>query len=210
MQENNFILNKNRANMKKSILFIVMAGLSLAACNSHNNKSTVGQNSNADTLDGKSADIAISVNDSDNTISVKSIVDHYLQIKNALADDNSNDAAAAGKTLESSFRNFNKTTLSESQLKVFIDIAETAVENAEHIGKNSGNIAHQREHFEMLSEDIYDLAKAFGDGQVLYDFFCPMYNNGKGASWLSETKEIKNPYMGKSMPTCGTLKEEIK
>jgi hypothetical protein len=37
-----------------------------------------------------------------------------------------------------------------------------------------------------------------------------MYNNGKGASWLSETKEVKNPYMGKSMPTCGTLKEEIK
>ena len=37
-----------------------------------------------------------------------------------------------------------------------------------------------------------------------------MYNNKKGAFWLSETKEIKNPYLGKAMPTCGTIKEEIK
>jgi hypothetical protein len=37
-----------------------------------------------------------------------------------------------------------------------------------------------------------------------------MYNNNKGATWLSETKEIKNPYMGKKQPTCGSLKEEIK
>jgi hypothetical protein len=37
-----------------------------------------------------------------------------------------------------------------------------------------------------------------------------MYNDGKGANWLSETKEIANPYLGKSMPTCGSVKEELK
>ena len=72
--------------------------------------------------------------------------------------------------------------------------------------KSSGNIAHQREHFEMLSSDIYDLVKAFGGGQVLYKDFCPMYNKGKGAFWLSETKEIRNPYYGKEMPSFGTIK----
>jgi len=30
------------------------------------------------------------------------------------------------------------------------------------------------------------------------------------ATWLSETKEIKNPYLGKKMPTCGEVKEEMK
>lgn len=85
-----------------------------------------------------------------------------------------------------------------------------AREHAEHISKNSGNIAHQREHFVILSKDIYDLVKTFGAGQVLYKDFDPMANNGKGASWLSETKEIKNPYMGKAMLNTGTVKEEIK
>ncbi|MDQ6756917.1 MAG: DUF3347 domain-containing protein, partial [Bacteroidota bacterium] len=43
-----------------------------------------------------------------------------------------------------------------------------------------------------------------------YKDFCPMYNNNKGAIWLSEVKDIKNPYLGKKMPTCGNMKEEIK
>jgi hypothetical protein len=37
-----------------------------------------------------------------------------------------------------------------------------------------------------------------------------MYNNNKGADWISEKKEISNPYLGKEMPTCGTVKEELK
>src|SRR3546814_9008260 len=41
-------------------------------------------------------------------------------------------------------------------------VASDAEENAEHIAENGGNIKHQREHFQGLSEDIYDLAKAFG------------------------------------------------
>lgn len=75
---------------------------------------------------------------------------------------------------------------------------------------NGGKIAHQREHFELLSKDIYDLVKTFGAGQVLYKVYDSMFNSGKGAFWLSETKEIKNPYMGKAMLTSGSIKEEIK
>lgn len=52
--------------------------------------------------------------------------------------------------------------------------------------------------------------KAFGYGnQKLYVDYCPMANNNKGAYWLSQTKEIKNPYLGKKMPKCGELKKEI-
>lgn len=148
--------------------------------------------------------------DAKTTVSIKEIVNAYLQLKNAFAKDNSNDAAATANTLGSTFKNFDKTALSASQKKVFEDIAGDAGEHAEHIGKNGGKIEHQREHFEMLSKDIYDLVKAFGSAQVLYKDFCPMYNKGKGAFWVSETKEISNPYLGKAMPTCGTVKEEIK
>jgi len=61
-----------------------------------------------------------------------------------------------------------------------------------------------------VSEENHDQEKAFGGGQVLYKDFCPMYNDGKGAFWLSETKKISNPYFGKSMSTCGVVKEEMK
>jgi hypothetical protein len=145
-----------------------------------------------------------------NVVSIKEIVSGYLQMKNALAEDNSSGAATAGKKLEAAFKNFDKSALTQAQKKTYEDVEADASENAEHIGANGGKIEHQREHFVLLSKDVYDLVKAFGGGQVLYKDFDPMANNGKGAFWLSEIKEIKNPYMGKAMLTSGSVKEEIK
>src|SRR5450759_1023520 len=144
------------------------------------------------------------------SVSIKEIVSTYLQMKNAFTEDNSTGAATAGKKLEAAFKKFDKSALTAAQKKTYEDVETDAVEHAEHIGANGGKIEHQREHFELLSKDMYDLVKAFGGGQVLYKDFDPMYNNWKGAFWLSETKEIKNPYMGKAMLTSGSIKEEIK
>ena len=141
---------------------------------------------------------------------LKDIISNYLQLKNAFTTDNTNDATTAGKALEAAFKSFDKSALTAEQKKTYEDIEDDAREHAEHIGANAGNIAHQREHFDLLSKDMYDLVKAFGAGQTLYKDFCPMYNENKGAIWLSETKDIKNPYLGKAMPTCGTMKEELK
>lgn len=142
--------------------------------------------------------------------SVKEIVDSYLKLKNALTADNSNNVADAGKEMVVVMGNLNKSLLTTDQAKLYKDVEEDAREHAEHIGENAGNIIHQREHFAVLSQDVYDLVKTFGGGQMLYKDFCPMYNDKKGAIWLSETKTIKNPYYGKKMLTCGTVQEDLK
>ncbi len=152
----------------------------------------------------------VAVAETKSEVSIKEIVSDYLQLKNALAKDNTNDAAASAKALEAAFKSYDKSALTAEQKKVYEDIESDAKEHAEHISSNGGKISHQREHFDMLSKDMYDLVKAFGAGQTLYKDFCPMYNDNKGAIWLSETKDIKNPYFGKAMPTCGTMKEELK
>jgi len=54
------------------------------------------------------------------------------------------------------------------------------------------------------------MVKAFGSGMTLYHDHCPMYDNNKGAMWLSETREIRNPYFGDKMMTCGSVKEMFK
>ncbi len=150
------------------------------------------------------------ISDAKSAASIKDIVDHYLHLKNALVADNGKEAAAAGTALETAFKNFDKKGLTAEQLKVYQDVEEDAMEHAEHIGANGSKIEHQREHFVILSTDIYDLVKAFGSPNPLYKFFCPMANDGKGAMWLSAAKGVKNPYMGKKMPTCGSMKEELK
>ena len=87
------------------------------------------------------------------------------------------------------------------------DIIEDATEHAEHIEKSP--IDHQREHFDVLSKDMIDLIAITGTEEKLYQDFCPMYNNNKGAQWLSATKEIKNPYYGAKMMSCGSVQKEI-
>jgi hypothetical protein len=138
------------------------------------------------------------------------ILVNYLELKNALVADDSEKAASIGKHLYKVLGEFGRSTVAESQKQEVDEIIEDAREHAEHIAGNSGKIEHQREHFEIISKDVEDLIAIVGTDRVLYKTFCPMYNEGKGAIWLSETKEIKNPYLGSKMLTCGEVQEEIK
>lgn len=141
--------------------------------------------------------------------SVKEIVDHYLHIKNALANDNGNEAASGAKAMEAVISKLDKSYFIAEQKKVYDELEADLKEHAEHIGKNGDKIKHQRSHFASLSEDVYELVKAFGGGRALYHDHCPMYNEGKGAMWISELKEVKNPFYGSEMLTCGTVEEVI-
>ncbi len=141
--------------------------------------------------------------------SIKEIVSNYLKLKNALTKDDSKTAATAGNAIVAILATLDANSLSAPQKKAFTDVADDAKEHSEHIGANAGKLDHQREHFAMLSKDVNDLIKTFGAGQKLYQDFCPMYNDGKGAIWISEYKEIKNPYYGNKMLTCGSVKKEL-
>jgi ABC-type Fe3+-hydroxamate transport system substrate-binding protein len=194
-----------KSNMKTTILSIAMAILLFAACNS-GTKKTDNTGTSVDT----SAKAGTTEKITTTSGSTKEVVTAYLELKNALTQDNDKNAAQAGNSLFMAIAGVDKASLTAGQSKVFTDVADDAKEHAEHIGANAGNIKHQREHFETLSQEIYDLVKAGGssEGKLYYDN-CPMYNDGKGGNWISETKEILNPYLGKAMPTCGSLKEEL-
>jgi hypothetical protein len=136
-------------------------------------------------------------------------VNDYLKVKNALVKDDSNGAAAAAKVLLATFNAANTTSIDAKLKKEYIDIADDAKEHAEHIADNSGKIAHQREHFALLSRDMNDMIKTFGTNKKLYQDYCPMYDQGKSGYWISESKEIKNPYYGAEMLTCGGMVKEL-
>lgn len=191
--------------MKTLIFSIALSTLFFAACNNGTQTKQTDENTAStatvepDTKEGPTKGGA----------SISGLLTNYLQIKNALTKDNDKEAATAANEMVKAFGSFDKASLTTEQAKVYNDIEEDALEHAKHIGANAGKIDHQREHFDILSKDVYDLVKELGAGQKLYYTNCPMYNNNKGANWLSETKEIQNPYLGQSMPTCGSVKEEL-
>ena len=188
--------------MKKLILNIFIAAIFLAACNNNSN-STAENNTNSDQA-------ATTPEAGASTSAIGGIVDGYLQLSDALAQDNDKNAAEAGKNIVDVMNSLDKSSFTSEQTKVYGEIEGDAKEHAEHISANVGNLKHQREHFDMLSNDVYDLVQTFGAGQTLYQANCPMYNNNKGANWLTASKDISNPYMGSKMINCGTIREELK
>lgn len=187
--------------MKNSILSAILIAFVIISCNQKNKQEETA----VETM--KSETTTKKVNASN--FSIEEIVTNYLSLKNALTKDDSNGAADAGKTFVETLKNSDMKNLSGEQMKSYMDIADDAKENAEHIGDNAGKLDHQREHFVLLSKDINDLIKVFGTNQKLYQDYCPMADAGKGATWISEIKDIKNPYYGADMLTCGSIKMKI-
>lgn len=187
--------------MKILLLSITMA--CIIACSNNDNTPGDGKPSGSNSTQTNAS------NSTSAEFPIQLIVRHYLDVKNALADDNSKEAASAGKKIVDAIVNIDNKNFTDNQKKIFAEVEEDAREHAEHIGNNASDIKHQREHFETLSKDVYDMVKAFPTDRTLYQVSCPKYNDNK-SYWITEVKEIKNPYLGKEMPSCGEIKEEIK
>lgn len=131
--------------------------------------------------------------------SISKLFQNYLNIKTALATDNSDEASKAANAFIKSASMVDYKVLSEGNLDVLR-------KNASKIA-DSRSIETQRESFNGLSQNMISMTKSFklSDKSVFVQY-CPMAK----ASWLSAEKEIKNPYYGKSMLTCGSVKSEIK
>jgi len=204
--------------MKNSIYVLAFIMLFLSACKNDQKQAESNEmNSNEMQMGKEDSHSSMDENTMHNdgnmdtntkkSASIGGIIDGYLVLKNALFNDNSEKAADAAKVIVTAFSNFDMASLTATQHSKYMEIAESAKEHAEHISKNP--IDHQREHFEDLSIDINDLIALVGTDKTLYEVFCPMASNNNGAIWLSETKEIENPYFGSKMPTCGKIQKQI-
>jgi hypothetical protein len=142
--------------------------------------------------------------------SFNEIVDHYLHVKNALANDNATEAALGSKAMEVTLGKIDKSILTAEQKQVFDKIEGGLKETSAAIAKSGENIKQQRAQFVMMSEAVYELVKDFGAGRPIYHDHCPMARDNQGAMWISEIREVKNPYFGSEMPACGTVEEVIR
>lgn len=210
--------------MKSSFFSYLIAGSAMVFASCGNNAETAKNDSETTTKDSSSAVPATSTSDdadltqekptftnvdAKTEASMDDVVNHYLHVKTALANDNASEASSGAKALATALGKIDHSALAGDQMKLYMDVAESLKEHAEHIAANK--IDHQREHFVMMSKDVYDLVKGFGANKALYVDHCPMADNNKGANWLSDTKEItSNPYMGQKMPKCGTVEKVIR
>lgn len=136
------------------------------------------------------------------------IYNNYFNLKNSLVGDDSSKTAQDAANLLTAIESINQDNLSGEAKDTWFVVYENIKKDAEHISKTNA-IDHQRKHFISLSKNMYELMKVSKSSTPTYYQFCPMANNGEGAYWLSENEEIKNPYFGSEMLTCGSVAETI-
>jgi tetratricopeptide (TPR) repeat protein len=139
------------------------------------------------------------------------VLSAYYGLKDALVGDNSKNAATNAKALKTALANIDTKDWTAKQRSAYESVAKKMETDAQHIADNGTKIDHQREHLETLSNNLFTITKSLKiNSEPVYQQFCPMANDGKGAYWLSKDNKVKNPYYGKSMLTCGSVKEMLK
>lgn len=120
------------------------------------------------------------------------LLNHYIAVKNALV---SSDAQKATETIGAFYQSVAKE-------ESFAEKDEL-LKAAEKLNR-AGSLEKQRASFKGVSTVMWKVVKGSGQvNQPVYYQYCPM----KKAWWLSKEKEIKNPYYGSAMLTCGKVVE---
>jgi hypothetical protein len=120
------------------------------------------------------------------------LADQYIIIKNALVNGDSKTAAEAAATFQQTIADDADFALKNDLLKATGELAKAA------------SLDKQRAAFNEVSTTFWKLVKTAGKIETpLYYQYCPM----KKAYWVSKEKDIKNPYYGSSMLTCGKVVE---
>jgi hypothetical protein len=139
-----------------------------------------------------------SAQDSTQQYQLSQLLSQYYNIKDALVAGKSNLASAKAEEFIKVANTIDYKVISEGNINALLKDATPISE--------SKDIKTQREHFANLSNNMTTLAKAMKlTNQSIYQAYCPM----KKANWLSSDKEIKNPYYGSAMLTCGKVVETI-
>lgn len=138
------------------------------------------------------------------------VLHEYLKIKDALVASSATDATSATKATLAAIENVNMELLKGDAHMAWMKQMKE-IKAPMKIIIEATDLEQQRLAFADLSEALHTSLVYFHlSGMPVYYQYCPMARDNKGAYWLSISEEIKNPYLGDAMLTCGETKETIK
>lgn len=138
------------------------------------------------------------------------LFDNYIQLKDVLVNEDYDKVLRLGNELKNTLGEINRSLFEGASHNIWMK-HRSSIQKVMNTMVKTKDIVSARNAFIDLSNQMIAIAKIFGPFEnTFYIQHCPMVNNDKGADWLSLEKEIKNPYYGASMLTCGNVKEELK
>lgn len=133
----------------------------------------------------------------------------YLPVKNALVASDGAEAQSKAQSLKSKLAEVQMELLkgdAHMQWMKYLPPMQQAVSKI----AGTADVTQQREAFITLSDELFNSMKAYQLKNIkAYYQFCPMADSNKGAYWLSEENQVKNPYFGETMLTCGEVVDSV-
>ena len=137
------------------------------------------------------------------------VFNKYIVLKDAFVSSDAVVATKAGQEVTKVVEEVNMSLLKGDAHMNWMDYLNSINTSLEAI-TTTDDLAKQRLAFADLGDALYASIKYFQvDGLGAYYQFCPMARDGQGAFWLSTSEEIRNPFYGDAMLTCGETKEII-
>jgi len=121
-------------------------------------------------------------------------INTYMELKDALVQTDATVAQQAAEKL--------RKALADEQMDASIIEAANSIALSE-------DIKEQRTHFKVITDGLIASLKGNELTDGVYVQYCPMAFDNTGASWLSVSEEIRNPYFGDKMLKCGKVTGEL-
>ena len=125
----------------------------------------------------------------------------YFNLTEALISADVQAAQAATKTLLHALQKNKQTPTSE---KLLIHLSPLLLNM-----QKAHTLVNLRQAYGQLSEILIDASPNWSGKKALYVLYCPMALGNKGGQWLWHKKEVRNPYFGASMLTCGRVVKQV-
>jgi len=141
---------------------------------------------------------------------LRPLYEAYFSWKDALTNDDFAEAQKSATNIKSLLDKINMSLFKGDAHNAWMEYQGSLSKSLEHVHHFS-DIDQLRRAFQPVSATMIEMTNTFNPlGETIYVQHCPMADNNKGADWLSSEKQIKNPYFGSSMLTCGEVTKEIK
>lgn len=141
---------------------------------------------------------------------LNAVFDQYIVLKNAFVESDVKKVKQAAIEVQKTLAKVDMKLLTGDAHMQWMNLSGN-MDNKIKLIASSGNLEEKRKAFSIFNDSFYKAIKTFSlMGKTVYYQSCPMMNDGSGAYWLSETKDIRNPYYGESMMTCGETREIMK
>jgi Cu(I)/Ag(I) efflux system membrane fusion protein len=141
--------------------------------------------------------------------SIDGVADGYFKIQHALSSDSLEDAKKGGNLLLEKLAAVDMNLLSGKPHMEWMK-QEKKIKGAARKLVQAGDIEEARVQLEVLTGAMTMVIKNFGSTkETVYRFHCPMAFDNKGAYWLQNHKDTRNPYFGASMLLCKDSVESL-